>query len=124
MLPFVWMLYLWSAEVCFSICMFVCLDETSQQMKAHGSWVKFVQLHCGTLSLSVCVCSLPRMVFSCSLGQCEPQAQPPFHLKKKEKTQKVNEIQNTSEIDGLNAHTRSLNVFCLLHKKKKLYCIK
>ena len=119
MLPFVWMLYLWSAEVCFSICMFVCLDETSQQMKAHGSWVKFVQLHCGTLSLSVCVCSLPRMVFSCSLGQYEPQAQPPFHLKKKEKTQKVNEIQYTSEIDGLNAHTRSLNVFCLLHKKKK-----
>lgn len=85
MLPFVWMLYLWSAEVCFSICMFVCLDETSQQMKAHGSWVKFVQLHCGTLSLSVCVCSLPRMVFSCSLGQYEPQAQPPFHLKKKGK---------------------------------------
>lgn len=119
MLPFVWMLYLWSAEVCFSICMFVCLDETSQQMKAHGSWVKFVQLHCGTLSLSVCVCSLPRMVFSCSLGQYEPQAQPPFHLKKKEKTQKVNEIQYTSEIDGQRAH----KIFeCFLPVAQKKNC--
>lgn len=62
-LPFALKLYLLFAGLCFVACMSGCHDETSQQMMAHGPWVRSAQMHYGTLLLSVCVCSHLKMAF-------------------------------------------------------------